>query len=80
MQSKYSKSPRDLRASEMGSRSVAVATAIFEDSLYACKTAKAAGYTVFGLYDEFSAGRKDEMISICDSYFEDFKKAKQELL
>ena len=53
---------------------------IFEDSFYAAKTAKAANYTVYGLYDNFSANKKEEMIEICDKYFGDFHKAKSELL
>ena len=73
-------SPRvfDLALEKLGAKKEE--TAIFEDSLYACKTAKAAGYTVYGLYDEFSAGRKDEMILTCDKYYNDFNKAKEELL
>lgn len=53
---------------------------IFEDSFYAAKTAKAAGYTVCAVYDEFSRGKKDEMQALCNHYFDDFCKAKQELL
>lgn len=53
---------------------------IFEDSFYAAKTAKAAGYTVCALYDEFSQGKRDEMAALCDYYFDDFYRAKEKLL
>lgn len=53
---------------------------IFEDSFYAAKTAKSAGYVVCGVYDDFSRGKRDEMTALCDYYFDDFYKAKQELL
>lgn len=53
---------------------------IFEDSFYAAKTAKAAGYTVCAVYDEFSGGKRAEMTALCDHYFDDFHKAKKELL
>ena len=55
-------------------------TLIFEDSFYAAKTAKAAGYTVCGVYDDFSQGKKQEMTELCDYYFDDFSKAGDELL
>lgn len=53
---------------------------IFEDSFYAAKTAKTAGYTVCGVYDDFSSGKKDDMTELCDYYFDDFYKAKETLL
>lgn len=55
-------------------------TLIFEDSLYAARTACAAGYTVAGVYDDFSSQKKDEMKKTCKYYFEDFLIAKEELL
>ena len=55
-------------------------TLIFEDSFYAAKTAKSAGYVVCGIYDDFSKSRRPEMEELCDYYFDDFCKAKQELL
>ena len=55
-------------------------TLIFEDSFYAAKTAKAADYTVCGIYDEFSRGKRQEMTALCDYYFDDFYKAKEMLL
>ncbi len=53
---------------------------IFEDSFYAAKTAKAALYTVCGVYDDFSSGKKDDMTELCDYYFNDFYKAQEMLL
>ncbi len=50
-------------------------TLIFEDSLYAAKTAAQAGYRVVGLYDEFSSANKENMQEVCSLYFDDFYKA-----
>lgn len=55
-------------------------TLIFEDSFYAAKTAKEAGYMVCGVYDDFSKDKRAEMMELCDYYFEDFHKAKETLL
>lgn len=53
---------------------------IFEDSFYAAKTAKEAGYCVAGIFDEFSSSKKADMQAICDYYFDDFYKAEEALL
>ncbi len=51
-------------------------TAVFEDSLHAAETAKAAGYKVVGVYDRFSEEMQAELRSVSDIYitsFEEFK-------
>lgn len=49
-------------------------TVVFEDSLYAIKTAKAAGFTVYAVADEFSAPDKTEILYLSDRYIEDFEE------
>ncbi len=68
----------DLTLSKLGAKKEDAI--IFEDSFYAAKTAAAAGYCVAGIYDDFSRDRKDEMKTVCRYYFDDFHKAKKELL
>lgn len=41
---------------------------VFEDSLYAIRTAKAAGFRVAGIYDEFSAADQEEIKTLADYY------------
>ncbi|MEG0804338.1 MAG: HAD-IA family hydrolase, partial [Pygmaiobacter sp.] len=41
---------------------------MFEDSLYAMKTAKAAGCRVVALYDETAKNENDEVRRVCDFY------------
>ena len=43
-------------------------TLVFEDALYAIKTAKNAGFTVAAVYDEDARDQQDEINSICDYY------------
>ena len=51
---------------------VAVEDVLFiDDNLNADKTAKAAGMTVFGIYDKYSADYAEEMKSECDGYLYD---------
>ena len=45
---------------------------LFDDSLSACKAAKAAGMTVVGVYDPFYAHYEDEMRSFCHRYIKAF--------
>lgn len=45
---------------------------VFEDSLYAIKTAKKAGFFVIGVYDSASLDDTAEIQSICDLYINDF--------
>ena len=45
-----------------------------EDSLHSMRTAKKAGYTVAGVYEESSAGQWEEIKEICDVYFESLKE------
>ena len=43
-------------------------TAVFEDSLYALKTAKAAGYKAYGVFDAHGESNQDEMQRTADVY------------
>jgi beta-phosphoglucomutase-like phosphatase (HAD superfamily) len=47
-------------------------TTVFEDALYAVKTAKSAGFRVIGVYDDTAANDTDEIKSICDAYIRDY--------
>ena len=52
-------------------------TIVFEDALYAVKTAKEAGFIVAGIYDLSAQEGQDEIRSICDIYLKswrDFEK------
>lgn len=48
--------------------------AVFEDIPAAMTGAKKAGMKVFGVYDKFSADRKEEILSICHTYIENFSE------
>ena len=45
---------------------------LFDDSLSACKAAKAAGMTVVGVYDPFFQDSKADMRELCDQYISGF--------
>ena len=45
-----------------------------DDNASADKTAKAAGMTVCGVYDDSSADYEEEMRGICDYYIRDFRE------
>lgn len=47
-------------------------TVVYEDSLHAIQTAKAAGFVTVGIYDEFSKARWEEINSTADFAWEDF--------
>ncbi len=49
-------------------------TAVFEDSLHAAETAKAAGYKVVGVYDRFSEEKQEELRSVSDIYITSFEE------
>lgn len=49
-------------------------TFVFEDALYAAKTAVAAGYNVVGIYDEASADHEEDLKALCDLYIHSFKE------
>ena len=54
---------------------VTVKDVIFvDDNTGACKTAKAAGVNVWGIYDKSSEDYVDEMKEICDRYIYNFKE------
>ena len=44
---------------------------LFDDSLSACKGAKAAGMTVVGVYDPYFSDTAPDMREICDRYIQD---------
>ena len=45
---------------------------LFDDSLAACKGAKAAGMTVVGVQDDYHLGTEVDMREVCDQYILDF--------
>lgn len=47
---------------------------VFDDSLSACRGAKAAGMQVTGVYDSFFAADEAEMRSFCDDYIRSFEE------
>lgn len=47
---------------------------LFDDSLTACKGAKAAGMTVVGIRDRHFAGTEADMRELCDQYIESFEE------
>lgn len=53
-------------------------TWVFEDALYAIKTAKAAGFPVVGIYDETSKKEQDGIRALADVYLRDWKELKVE--
>ncbi len=55
-------------------KSPAKNTIVFEDALYAIKTAKAAGFPVYAVYDEFSKKDKTEICSLADRYYHSFNE------
>ena len=46
--------------------------AVYEDALYAAKTAKQAGFYVVGVYDESAQARQQELKQTCDVYIRSF--------
>lgn len=53
-------------------------TLVFEDAIYAARTAKKAGFIVVGVYDK-SENRQNELKSICDLYIKDFTEGEDRL-
>lgn len=47
-------------------------TPVFEDALYAAKTAKAAGFPVIGIYDSYSASEQEKIKALSDCYITDY--------
>ena len=45
---------------------------LFDDSLSACKAAKAAGMTVVGVYDPYFSDSEPDMRELCDQYIKNF--------
>lgn len=52
--------------------------AVFEDALYCAKTAKKAGFTVIGVYDESSYEDRDCLQNTCDLFIENFSELLEE--
>lgn len=52
---------------------------LVEDSLHSVKTAKKAGLTVIGVFEEYSADKQEEMKAICDIYINDLSELKNYL-
>lgn len=52
---------------------------MIEDSLHSASTAKKAGLTVFGVYEEYSADKKAQMQEVCDYYLEHLGEIKEYL-
>jgi len=48
-------------------------TLVFEDALYAAKTAKAAGFCTVGVYDEVSRDDQQKLQNICNYYIRNFR-------
>ena len=48
-------------------------TWVFEDALYAAKTAKANGYNVVGIFDK-SEPNQDELKELVDKYIHNYKE------
>ena len=59
-------------------RSTKKDTVVFEDSLQAIRTAKAAGFRVAGIYDPDSEEHQAEIREICDYYFRSFEELFEE--
>jgi HAD superfamily hydrolase (TIGR01509 family) len=49
-------------------------TVVFEDALYAIRTAKRAGFTVVALYDEAAKAHQDQIKKLADYYFKSFEE------
>lgn len=49
-------------------------TLIFEDALYAVKTAKNAGFTVAALYDDAARHQQEDIKALADYYFKSFSE------
>ena len=59
------------RAAELAGVSVEECT-VFDDSVAACRGAKAAGMKAVGVYDEYFTATVDEMRQVCDRYILSF--------
>lgn len=55
-------------------RSTKKDTVIFEDALHAIRTAKAAGFRVCAVYDEFEKDHQDEIRALSDYYIRSFEE------
>ena len=44
-------------------------TLVIEDSLYAMRSAKRAGFPVVAIYDDYAGNQRDEIRELCDYYF-----------
>jgi HAD superfamily hydrolase (TIGR01509 family) len=62
-----------LKAAEKMSADISDVT-VFEDALHCVKTAKNAGFSVVGVYDESAKHKKDEIMEIVDLYIHSFEE------
>jgi beta-phosphoglucomutase-like phosphatase (HAD superfamily) len=53
---------------------------VFEDSLHAVQTAKAAGFRTVGIYDAASESTQEELKKVSDVYVRSLKEVQAELL
>ena len=49
-------------------------TAVFEDAPYAARTAKKAGFIVYVIEDKSFVNRKDELLTLADTYITGFRE------
>lgn len=49
--------------------------AVYEDAIYAARTAKAAGFRTVGVYDDASAAQWAELSALCDETIRDWRSA-----
>lgn len=49
-------------------------TVVFEDALYAIRTAKKAGFSVYAIADETAETEKEEICSLCDRYVTSYEQ------
>jgi beta-phosphoglucomutase-like phosphatase (HAD superfamily) len=55
-------------------------TVVFEDALYAIRSAKSAGFLVAGIYDESSSDDADEIKSLVDFYLNSYDQWKTDFI
>ncbi len=74
-ESKHSSLIYDIAASALGTNPEE--TLVFEDSYYALKTAKDAGFKTVGVYDAYGESNQDEMCKTADIYIKSLDEFKQ---
>lgn len=74
-ESKHSSLIYDISASALGTKPEE--TLVFEDSFYALKTAKNAGFKTVGVYDAYGESDQEEMCNTADIYIKSLDEFKQ---